>query len=142
MSDLTTLGALSARQVSGRITGRELVEAGATTAILKFTPPTNCVTTVTVTATARDLTNGEGAGYIRSATFKRGTGNVTQVDSTTAVATQEWDAAWNLTITASATGIHVNAVGSAANDTRWSFVADLVFAPDAEDGDSGGVILG
>lgn len=142
MSDLTTLGALSARQVTGRITGRELVEAGATTAILKFTPPTNCVTTVTVTATARDLTGGEGAGYIRQATFKRATGNVTQIDSTSSVATQEWDAGWNLTITASTTNVHVNALGSASNDTRWSFVAELVFAPDSADGDSGGVALG
>jgi len=142
MSDLTTLGALSARQVSGRITGRELVEAGATTAILKFTPPTNCTTTVLVTATARDLSNGDGAGYQRGATFKRTTGNVTQIGATSSLYTTESDISWDLTIAGSGSAVEVSAVGDGSNQTRWTFVAELTFAPDAVNGDSGGTALG
>jgi hypothetical protein len=141
VSDMTTLGALSAGTSAGRISGREEVAAGATTAILTFTPPTNCTTTITVTATARDATAGDGAGYVRVATFKRTTGNVSQVGATTSVATHEDDAGWNLTITANTTSIQVNAVGDAANVTRWSYSAELVFAPDTAKGDDGGVGL-
>lgn len=142
MSDLTALGALSAGQVSGAITGREEVAAGATTSILKLTPPTNCTTTIKVLATARDLTTGEGAGYERVATFRRTTGNVTQIGATSTPVTHEDDAGWNLAITGSTTNVHVDATGDAANATRWSFRAEIVFSPDTATGDSSGVALG
>jgi len=141
MADLTTLGVLSARNPTGTIVGREEVAAGATTAILKFTPPTNCTTQVKVYAAARDLTSGDAASYEYLATFKRTTGNVTQIGST---ATSEWhenDAAWDLTIAASTTAVHVSAVGDAANATRWSYRVELLFSPDKANGDPGGVAL-
>jgi hypothetical protein len=135
VSDLTKLGALSARQVAGRILGREVVAVGATTVILKFTAPTNCATLIVVDAVVRGTASG--AGYGRAATFRRGTSTLTQVGTTTSLFTHESDAAWDLTIAASGADIEVTATGSASLETIWSFTADLVFSPTTLPGDAG-----
>jgi hypothetical protein len=137
--DLTKLGALSARQVGGRVSGRQTLAIGATEIVLKFTPPTNCATTIALSATVRGTASG--AGYGRAATFRRGTGNLTQVGATASLYTLESDAAWDLTIAANGADIEVTATGSASVETVWSFVADLVFAPTTLPGD-GGAALG
>jgi hypothetical protein len=135
VTDLSKLGALNGRQVAGRIRGREVVAVGATTVILKFTPPTNCTTLIVVDAVVRGTASG--AGYGRAASFRRGTGNLTQVGTTTSLFTHESDAAWDLTIAANGADIEVTATGSASLETVWSFTADLTFSPTTLPGDAG-----
>jgi hypothetical protein len=135
VTDLSKLGALNARQVAGRIRGRESVAVGATTVILKFTAPTNCTTTITVTASVR--ASSGGAAYGRVASFRRGTGSQSQTGATASIYTLESDAAWDLAIAGNGTDIEVTATGSASLVTTWSFVAELVFSPETLPGDAG-----
>ena len=61
----------------------------------------------------------EVAGYIRAATFKNDGGTLTQVGSTTAVATHEDTAGWDVTLDATGTTIRLRVTGAAATVINW-----------------------
>lgn len=108
------------------------IGAGATKRLFRYRVPEKVTACLLVHAAARDITTDDGAGYVRSATFKRGTGNVVQVGTLAIVATAEDDAAWTVDIVATNSGndhfIDVNATGDAANVTRWSCNGTIVLA--------------
>ena len=61
----------------------------------------------------------EAAGYERAATFKNDGGTLTQVGSTTALATHEDTGGWDATLDASGTTIRARVTGAAATTINW-----------------------
>jgi len=61
----------------------------------------------------------DGAGYLVAATFKGASGTVAQIGSTTAVATHESQAAWNVSFTVSGGNALLQVTGAANNNVTW-----------------------
>lgn len=79
---------------------------------------------------ARRTSGGnEGAGYQVAATFRNDSGTVTQVGTTTAVATHEDVAGWAVTLAISGTFVDVKVTGVAAVTIDWVGVIDYILAP-------------
>jgi len=68
----------------------------------------------------------EVAGYIRAGTFKNDGGTLTQIGSTTSVATHEDTGAWDVTLDATGTKIRVRVTGAAATLINWRVDLDIL----------------
>ena len=96
------------------------VAALATGNIYTYTPAVNATTYhVTVDVVAIDGAATEGAGYTRTATFKRLAGTVTQIGATSTPHTAEDDGLWDCTIDVSAGVIRVRGTADAVNSVQF-----------------------
>ncbi len=96
----------------------QTTDATVTTAIT-FGTTTDRGYHVWVQATGFERAGAQGAGYLRSAAFKNVSGGLTQVGTTTLIATHEDDADWDVTITLSGTNILIRVQGDAAQTVEW-----------------------
>lgn len=97
------------------------------TVLYSFQPQDSATYTVETRVAADNSTDGgNGAGYKRIATFRVTTlGAVTQISTTTAVATHEDDGAWDCTIDTSGGLIRVLVTGAAATTIRWRHTTEI-----------------
>jgi hypothetical protein len=68
---------------------------------------------------------GDSAGYSLLGTFKNVAGTVTQVGTTSVVATHESQAAWDCVFDISTTNIRVRITGAAGNNVTWHSTVEL-----------------
>lgn len=75
---------------------------------------------------------GNGASYVRIATFKNDSGTLSQIGSTTSVHTAEDDAAWDCKIqTDGGTKIQNDIVGKASTTINWQAVVTILAMKDS-----------
>lgn len=90
------------------------------TALMSIPIPTDSTVTLRVEVAGHRRSNGDSAGYLRFATFKRiAAGNVTIVGAVATVATQEDDAGWDVTFVAGTNEVTI-AVTGVAFEVQWS----------------------
>lgn len=107
---------------SGMLTINASAEVAAlgTDNIYTYTPSVNVATYhITVDVAAIDSSGAEGAGYTRTATFKRLSGTVTQIGATSTPHTAEDDALWDCTIDVSSNVIRVRGTADAVNAVQF-----------------------
>lgn len=102
------------------------------TSALVIATATNYSEVITVDVIARKQgAGGNTGGYKLVGTFRNIDGVVTQVGTTTAVATHETDAAWDAAFTISSPNVVVTVTGAAATTINWQVIAQRVAVSNA-----------
>lgn len=107
------------------ITSAEVSTTDATvTTIIRVKVPSTTTVTILSSVAARRTggaagTAEDGAGYLRYSVWKNVAGTATQIGSTTAVATNESQAGWDVTHAASGDEVLIQVTGAVNNNITW-----------------------
>lgn len=104
--------------------GRVATTDATVTTIGTITPAASTTTFLEARVWARRTggasgTAEDGAAYIFAGTFKNAAGTITQIGTTTAIATHESQAGWAADFTISGTDVLIQVTGAAGNNVTW-----------------------
>lgn len=87
--------------------------------LASLTIPEDSVVLISVRLVAIRTDETQGAGYTRFGTFRNSSGTVTQIGSTTSVATHEDDSTWDFQFLVSGTEVAIQVKGNPGKIINW-----------------------